>query len=61
MPRGANFTNDDVAFANLTSTNLTGANFTGASLLQANWSSTTCPDGTNSTSYLPQTCVGHGL
>ena len=55
-PSDANLTN-----ANLTDTNLTGANFTGADLAGVTWSNTTCPDSTNSSSYSPQTCVGHGL
>ena len=63
---GANMTNSEMGYANLTGANLTGTNLTSADLFSANltgvtWSNTTCPDGTNSSSYSPQTCVGHGI
>ena len=72
---GANFTNADFTGANLsgsflysagifTNANFTGANLTGAILNEATlstaiWNNTTCPGGTNSSLYTPQTCVGH--
>jgi hypothetical protein len=51
---GADFTN-----ANFTGANLTGAFLADATLSTATWSNTTCPGGTNSSAYSPQTCVGH--
>jgi uncharacterized protein YjbI with pentapeptide repeats len=51
---GGVFTN-----ANFTGANLTGALLSAASLSAAIWNDTTCPGGTNSSSYTPQTCVGH--
>lgn len=72
---GGNFTNANFTGANLTGAFLyaggifTGANFTGANLTgaflsevtlsNAIWLDTTCPGGTNSGAYTPQTCVGH--
>ena len=72
---GANFTNADFTGANLsgsflysagifTNANFTGANLTGAllnesTLSSAIWNNTTCPGGTKSSLYTPQTCVGH--
>ena len=53
---GANLTNVNLEFVNLTGANLSNANLTGVT-----WFDTTCPDGTNSSSYLPQTCIGHGI
>ena len=47
----------DLADCTLTST-LTGANLTGANLTGVTWSSTTCPDGTNSNND-SGTCSGH--
>jgi hypothetical protein len=41
--------------------NFTGADFSGATLTGVSWNASTCPDGTNSSSYSPQTCVGHGI
>jgi uncharacterized protein YjbI with pentapeptide repeats len=68
---GANLTGAVLFWANLTGANLTNANLTGAglnfavlsgaTLTGAIWSNTTCPDNTNSSSYSPQTCVGHGI
>jgi uncharacterized protein YjbI with pentapeptide repeats len=71
----ANFTNANFTGANLsnaylyaggifTNANFTGANLTGAylsetTLSMAIWNNTTCPGGTNSSQYIPQTCVGH--
>ena len=56
--------------ANLTNANLTGANLTGADLdgvitfnanfSEVTWSNTTCPDGSNSSTNTPKTCIGHG-
>jgi hypothetical protein len=66
----ANLSDADLAGANLAGLNLTNADFDTADLLNANlsgavltgamWYDTICPDGTNSLSYSPQTCVGHG-
>ena len=62
-----NLSNTRFSVANLSFVNLTGADLTGALYLaSANltgviWSDTTCPDGTNSASYSPQTCIGHGI
>jgi Pentapeptide repeats (8 copies)/Collagen triple helix repeat (20 copies) len=50
-----------VVGANFTNANLTGAFDTGATLLSITWDNTTCPDGTNSDDYSPDTCVGHGF
>jgi hypothetical protein len=71
----ADFSNADFTGANLTgaylysngvftNANFTGANLTGALLSEATlstavWDDTTCPGGTNSSAYTPQTCVGH--
>jgi hypothetical protein len=67
---GANLTNADSVGANLTNANLTGANLTGTNLdgaitfnvnfSKVRWSNTTCPDGSNSSTNTPKTCVGHG-
>ena len=54
--QGANLDLADLPDANLTGANLTGTNVTGAV-----WNSTICPDGSNSSSYSPQTCIGHGI
>jgi hypothetical protein len=64
---GANLTGTNLALANFNNANLTNANMTGATGLSplqiggVTWSNTTCPDGTNSSSYSPQTCDGHGI
>ena len=60
---GANLSKATLANADLTNANLTGANLAGATLRGAiikgvTWSSTTCPDGSNS-SKDHGTCVGH--
>ena len=60
---GADLTGADLAGANLNGANLTGANLTGADVAGANlnkviWSSTTCPDGSNSNAD-GGTCTGH--
>ena len=60
----AEWNNDNLTGTNLTSTNftnatLTGATLTGATLTGVTWNNTTCPGGTNSSTYTPQTCVGH--
>lgn len=57
-----NFTNANLTSANLTDAfvngdDLTGATLTGATLTGATWSDTTCPDGTKSNTYNPQTCA----
>ena len=51
---GGIFTN-----ANFTGANLTGAYLSAPTLSSAVWNNTTCPGGTNSSAYTPQTCVGH--
>ena len=63
---GATLINATLIGANLTGADLTGANLTGASLDRLNiigvtWQNTTCPDGTNSRTSSPQTCVDHGM
>ncbi len=63
---GATLINATLIGANLTGADLTGANLTGASLDRLNiigvtWQNTTCPDGTNSSTSSPQTCVDHGM
>jgi hypothetical protein len=60
---GANLSKATLANADLTNVNLTGANLAGATLRGAiikgvTWSSTICPDGSNS-SKDHGTCVGH--
>lgn len=72
----ANLTGASVGYSTLTNANLTGANltngsfgqdnftgaeFSGATLTGVFWNASTCPDGTNSSNYSPQTCVGHGI
>jgi uncharacterized protein YjbI with pentapeptide repeats len=66
---GSNLTKANLSGANLSGANLTNANLTGANLKGANlhtatltgviWNNTTCPDGTNSSSNVGKTCVGH--
>jgi uncharacterized protein YjbI with pentapeptide repeats len=51
---GGIFTN-----ANFTGANLTGALLSEVTLSSAVWDNTICPGGTDSSSYTPQTCVGH--
>ena len=53
---GANFADSYLTGAHPDTGATTGDNFTGAI-----WNDTTCPDGTRSNDYLPQTCVGHGI
>jgi uncharacterized protein YjbI with pentapeptide repeats len=60
---GLNLTGVDLVaatmdYANLTDANLTDADLSGATLVGAIWSSTTCPDGTNSNSD-GDTCVSN--
>jgi hypothetical protein len=57
----ANLHGANLDFADFPSTNLTGADLSGATLIGAKWNATTCPDGTASNSYSPQTCIGHGI
>jgi len=59
--RGADLTGQRLTLVNLTGANLTGADLTGADLTSVNWSTTTCPDGTNSTTNgtIPGSCEGH--
>lgn len=63
---GFNLSGANLSGANLSGSNLAGANLSGANLYNPNpagvtWSNTTCPDGTNSSAYSPQTCIGHGI
>lgn len=66
---GVNFTSTDMRFSGFHNTNLQNANFTnsnlksaefdaGTDLTSADWSNTTCPDGTNSDNN-GNTCDGH--
>ncbi len=57
----ANLSNANLSSASLSDANLTGANLIGANLSGVTWNNTTCPDGTNSSAYSPQTCIGHGI
>ena len=57
--QGANLIGANLSLATLTNANLKGAMTTGAIFSWAKWSNTTCPDGTNSTSNVGSTCVGH--
>jgi hypothetical protein len=54
----AKLNNADLAGANLTKATLTKAVLAGANLAGAQWSSTTCPDGTNSDA-VGYSCSGH--
>ena len=61
----ANLSDANLTNANLTGANLTGADLDGAITFNANfsdvtWSNTTCPDGSNSSTNTPKTCIGHG-
>ncbi|MEI6454616.1 MAG: pentapeptide repeat-containing protein, partial [Actinomycetes bacterium] len=69
---GARLTSADLTSADLTWSNLSTTDFTNANLSNATstggtiftgviWSTTTCPDGTNSSAYSPQTCFNHGI
>ena len=70
---GANFSGADLRGAWILSANLTGVNFSGANVTATpsglgpvnfaynTWNNTVCPDGTNSSAYFPQTCIGHGF
>lgn len=58
---GANFGGANLALANLTRADLSNAKLTDAILTDVTWSNTTCPDGTNSNTSTPQTCIGHGI
>jgi uncharacterized protein YjbI with pentapeptide repeats len=55
---GANLANANLKGANLSHAKLSGANLTGANLNKVIWSSTNCPDGTNSNNH-GNTCLGH--
>lgn len=57
--RSVNLTGAKLDGANLTGADLTGAVLDSASLKDVTWSNTTCPDGTNSDSNTPATCLGH--
>jgi hypothetical protein len=50
-----------VGLTNMTDAVLLDVNFDGAYTSGDTWSNTMCPDGTNSSSYSPQTCEGHGM
>ena len=56
----AKLNNADLSGANLTGATLTKAVLTGAKLAGVQWSSTTCPDGTNSDA-VGYSCSGHHL
>lgn len=69
---GANLTGDDLSDAAFDAANMANANLRGAfhsggttwaltQMVGTIWRNTTCPDGTNSSDYSPQTCIGHGL
>ena len=52
----------DIIEANFTNANLTNVRWLfNGNTYGAIWSNTTCPNGTNSSSYSPQTCIGHGI
>jgi YVTN family beta-propeller protein len=55
---GANLTGANLSGANLSGANLSGADLSGAKLSGVIWSTTTCPDGTNSNAD-GGTCLGH--
>ena len=59
--RGSTLAGSSFFFSNLTGANLSGVSFVGAQSMGITWSNTICPDGTNSSAYTPQTCVGHGI
>ena len=54
---GASMYSDDYTNANLSAVTSTA----GAAFDFSTWSNTVCPDGSNSSSYSPQTCIGHGI
>jgi len=63
MQAGAKLSGADLGGANLNRANLSGANLSGTDLAAANlnnvtWSSTVCPDGTNSDND-GNSCLGH--
>ena len=53
----ANLTGARFTDARVDSDNLTGATLIRATLTGATWNDTTCPDGTTSNTYSPQTCA----
>jgi uncharacterized protein YjbI with pentapeptide repeats len=55
---GAGLTGANLNRANLTGADLSGANLAAANLNRVIWSSTICPDGTNSNND-GNTCLGH--
>ena len=57
---GANLINANLTGANLTGTDLDGAITFNANFTDVTWSDTTCPDGSNSSTNTPKTCIGHG-
>jgi hypothetical protein len=57
--QGASLVGAHLQSAPVTNAYLVDADLTGALLGGITWSNTTCPGGTNSSAYLPQTCVGH--
>jgi len=54
---GAAMYGDDYTNADLSAVTSTS----GAVFDYSTWSNTVCPDGSNSSSYSPQTCIGHGI
>jgi uncharacterized protein YjbI with pentapeptide repeats len=51
----------DLTDANLTDADIYGTTFSaGTTVTGVIWSNTTCPDGTNSDAYSPQTCLNDG-
>jgi uncharacterized protein YjbI with pentapeptide repeats len=57
----ATLTDADLTNANMTSTDLYGTSgWDSATLTGIIWNDTTCPDGTNSNTYDPQTCLNDG-
>jgi hypothetical protein len=57
--RGVDLSGAKLDGADFTDADLTTARLDGASLKDVTWGNTTCPDGTNSTTNTPATCLGH--
>jgi uncharacterized protein YjbI with pentapeptide repeats len=53
----ANLTGADLTDGFVNGDDLTGATLSGATLTGTIWNATTCPDGTGSSTYSPQTCA----
>ena len=58
---GANLDHANLTKANLSFSDLDGATTIGATVAGVTWNHTECPDGTSSSQFKPQTCVGHGF